>query len=97
MIARQSGRLLTQDLLAFGTNTAQSTKCVPNLIRITRICTESPRLIRLRAGDRVRHHVFGEGQVVGVEPQGEDQVVTVQFAGVGKKRLSAKLARLERV
>ena len=55
------------------------------------------RPAELRVGDRVRHHVFGEGQVVSVEPQGDDQVVTVQFKGVGKKRLSAKMARLERV
>jgi DNA helicase-2/ATP-dependent DNA helicase PcrA len=52
---------------------------------------------RFKPGDRVRHHVFGDGQVVGMEAQGDDQVVTVHFGGAGKKRLSAKAGKLERV
>ncbi len=48
-------------------------------------------------GDRVRHPTFGEGRVLAVEPRGQDQIVTVQFDSVGKKKLMAKVARLEQV
>ncbi len=50
-----------------------------------------------RVGDRVRHPTFGEGRVLAVEPRGQDQIVTVQFDSVGKKKLMAKVARLEQV
>ena len=49
----------------------------------------------IRVGARVRHARFGEGLVVGVERDGEDVVVTVGFASVGRKRLSMQYAHLE--
>jgi Protein of unknown function (DUF3553) len=58
---------------------------------------DAPRQGALRAGDRVRHHVFGEGQVLEAIAQGDDQKVTVSFKSAGKKLLMAKAARLERI
>jgi DNA helicase-2/ATP-dependent DNA helicase PcrA len=49
----------------------------------------------LKVGAHVRHGRFGEGMVVGVEREGEDTVVTVRFASVGRKRLSLQYAHLE--
>jgi len=49
----------------------------------------------LRVGARVRHGRWGEGLVVGVQQDGEDWVVTVNFAAVGKKRLALQYAHLE--
>ena len=49
----------------------------------------------LRVGARVRHAGWGEGLLVGIERDGEDFVVTVNFAAVGKKRLALKYAPLE--
>jgi ATP-dependent DNA helicase UvrD/PcrA len=49
----------------------------------------------LRVGARVRHGRWGEGLVVGVQKDGEDWVVTVNFAAVGKKRLALQYAHLE--
>ena len=46
-------------------------------------------------GMRVRHPQFGAGQVIGVEPHGDDVKVTVRFASVGAKRLLARYAKLE--
>jgi DNA helicase II / ATP-dependent DNA helicase PcrA len=46
-------------------------------------------------GARVRHARWGEGLVVGVEREGADTIVTVRFAGVGRKRLSLQYAHLE--
>jgi DNA helicase-2/ATP-dependent DNA helicase PcrA len=46
-------------------------------------------------GMRVRHAQFGAGQVIGVEPHGDDVKVTVRFASVGAKRLLARYAKLE--
>ena len=49
----------------------------------------------LRVGARVRHAGWGDGLLVGIERDGEEFVVTVNFAAVGKKRLSLKYAPLE--
>ena len=49
----------------------------------------------IKVGARVRHARFGEGLVVGVERDGEDVIVTVGFASVGRKRLSLQYAHLE--
>src|SRR5262249_24840170 len=51
--------------------------------------------LRFKTGDRVRHAKFGEGIVVSTELTRDDQEVTVAFADIGVKRLSANLARLE--
>jgi DNA helicase-2/ATP-dependent DNA helicase PcrA len=49
----------------------------------------------IKVGARVRHARFGEGLVVGVERDGQDTIVTVGFASVGRKRLSLQYAHLE--
>jgi DNA helicase-2/ATP-dependent DNA helicase PcrA len=49
----------------------------------------------LRVGARVRHGRWGEGLVVGVERSGDDTLVTVRFASVGRKQLSLQYAHLE--
>jgi DNA helicase-2/ATP-dependent DNA helicase PcrA len=51
----------------------------------------------IKVGARVRHARFGEGLVVGVERDGEDTIVTVGFASVGRKRLSLQYAHLEEI
>ena len=51
----------------------------------------------LKAGDKVRHTIFGEGIVVSCVPSGEDHEVTVAFKGsAGVKRLLYSFARLEK-
>ncbi|GAC1537659.1 MAG: UvrD-helicase domain-containing protein [Herpetosiphon sp.] len=52
---------------------------------------------QFRAGVKVRHGVFGEGIVVSSEIKGDDEEVTVAFAGKGIKRLLAGFAKLEKV
>jgi DNA helicase-2/ATP-dependent DNA helicase PcrA len=49
----------------------------------------------LKVGAHVRHGRFGDGFVVGMEREGDDTVVTVRFASVGRKRLSLQYTRLE--
>jgi ATP-dependent DNA helicase UvrD/PcrA len=56
---------------------------------------DAPENAPLRVGARVRHGRWGEGLVVGVQQDGEDWVVTVNFAAVGKKRLALQYAQLE--
>ena len=51
----------------------------------------------LKVGAHVRHARFGEGLVVGVEREGDDVMVTVRFASVGRKRLSMQYAHLEEI
>ena len=52
----------------------------------------------LKVGDLVRHTSFGEGVVMGYEPDGIDIQVTVEFRdGVGLKRLLLSFAPLEKI
>jgi DNA helicase-2/ATP-dependent DNA helicase PcrA len=48
-----------------------------------------------RVGAKVRHPRWGEGLVVSIEREGNDVVVSVSFASVGRKRLSLQYAQLE--
>jgi DNA helicase-2/ATP-dependent DNA helicase PcrA len=56
-----------------------------------------PAVLRFRTGDEVRHDQFGTGIVIESKPLGNDEQVTVAFAGVGLKRLLASMAPLEKV
>ena len=52
----------------------------------------------LNIGDLVRHTAFGEGVVMGCEPDAGDIQVTVEFRdGVGQKRLLLSFAPLEKI
>jgi DNA helicase-2/ATP-dependent DNA helicase PcrA len=50
----------------------------------------------LRRGERVRHPTFGAGRVVDVSGSGRDVKVVVDFRSVGRKKLVARFAGLER-
>jgi ATP-dependent DNA helicase UvrD/PcrA len=50
-----------------------------------------------RVGARVRHASWGDGILTGIQKDGQDMVVTVNFAAVGRKRLLLKYAPLEEV
>jgi DNA helicase-2/ATP-dependent DNA helicase PcrA len=51
----------------------------------------------LRVGARVRHAAWGDGILTGIQKDGADVVVTVNFAAVGRKRLLLNYAPLEEV
>ncbi len=55
-----------------------------------------PRLSTVKAGERVRHSMFGEGLVVGCLATKDDYEVTIAFDGGGVKRFLLSLAPLER-
>ncbi|MBE6908982.1 MAG: hypothetical protein E7474_05190 [Ruminococcaceae bacterium] len=46
----------------------------------------------LRVGDRINHRIFGDGVVVDLNPMGADTLMTVDFAGVGTKKLFFRTA-----
>ncbi len=50
-----------------------------------------------KAGDRVKHNVFGLGIIVSAEPMGADTQVTVAFEEVGIKKLMLSFAPLEKI
>jgi DNA helicase-2/ATP-dependent DNA helicase PcrA len=68
-----------------------------------RKCTESLSIAPLKTapmfiiGTRVKHPSWGVGIVRDCSGEGEEAKVTVNFPGVGIKRLAAKLANLERI
>jgi len=57
----------------------------------------APAARRFQTGDAVEHQAFGRGVVIESKPAGDDEQVTVAFAGVGLKRLMASLAPMEKV
>ena len=54
-------------------------------------------LMALNPGDRVRHTKFGDGQVIGIRPTGQDREVIIAFEGTGVKKLLLSLAPLEKI
>ncbi len=56
-----------------------------------------PPSLQLKAGDRVRHSIFGEGVVVSCTPKPGDAEVVAAFGGVGVKKLLLSFAKLEKV
>ena len=67
--------------------------------RATRRATEKPpeKAAQYQTGDRVRHELFGSGIVIESKRSGDDEQVTVAFAGAGLKRLMASLAPMEKI
>jgi DNA helicase-2/ATP-dependent DNA helicase PcrA len=53
--------------------------------------------VDLKAGDRVRHSIFGDGVVVSNKKVKNDNEVTVAFSGQGIKKLMLSFAHLEKV
>ncbi|MBA7628533.1 ATP-dependent DNA helicase PcrA [subsurface metagenome] len=53
--------------------------------------------LELKAGDHVRHAIFGDGVVVSCQPTKDDVEVVVAFDGAGVKKLLLSFARLEKV
>jgi len=71
---------------------------VADLLAQKRQAQQAPKeLIALNPGDRVRHTKFGEGQVIGIRPTGQDKEVIVAFEGVGVKKLLLSVAPLEKI
>jgi DNA helicase-2/ATP-dependent DNA helicase PcrA len=57
----------------------------------------SAREPQFQPGQRVRHSSFGEGVILQSKLQGEDEEVSVEFEGIGIKRLLVSFARLEKL
>ncbi len=53
--------------------------------------------LQFKPGERVEHGLFGQGIVLRSKPSGDDEEVTVAFAGQGTKTLLASFARLRKV
>jgi DNA helicase-2/ATP-dependent DNA helicase PcrA len=58
---------------------------------------ELPSELQLKAGQRVKHNVFGTGVVVNSRPVKDDLRVTVAFSTEGVKTLLAGMAELEKI
>ncbi len=56
-----------------------------------------PASLEYKKGDRVKHRKFGEGTVAAIEDKPKDFEVTVDFDGVGRKKMFAAFAKLEKI
>ena len=63
----------------------------------TAVFTPSTEIPQLKTGDRVRHNRFGEGTVVSCLQLKNDAEATVEFNGIGVKKLLLSFAKLEKV
>ncbi|MDE6732449.1 MAG: UvrD-helicase domain-containing protein [Oscillospiraceae bacterium] len=50
-----------------------------------------------KAGDRVKHNIFGEGEVTEVIPMGNDAMITINFDKRGAKKLMRNNAKLTKL
>ncbi len=50
-----------------------------------------------KAGDRVSHMTFGEGEIISVRPMGADVLYEIIFDRVGTKKLMATYAKLKKI
>ena len=55
------------------------------------------KVLDWKDGDRVRHAIFGEGVIEGVEGKGPSQIIRVRFNNGVEKRLTALYAPLTRL
>lgn len=53
--------------------------------------------VSYKAGDRVSHKIFGEGNVVSAIPMGGDMLLEVKFDGPGNKKIMAKAAPMTKL
>lgn len=74
---------------------------VSSLIRSSISKTESKpapkQQTTFKALDKVKHGTFGEGVVLSVKVDGDDEVLSVQFKTVGLKKLIAGMCKLEKI
>lgn len=68
----------------------------PNF-NVTKTAKPSVGAINYKAGDRVKHSVFGEGTVIKVTPMGNDYLTEINFNSVGNKKLMANFAKLTKI
>ncbi|MBE6585295.1 MAG: ATP-dependent DNA helicase PcrA, partial [Ruminococcaceae bacterium] len=54
-------------------------------------------MVALKAGDRVQHMTFGEGEILSVKPMGKDKLIEVMFDKVGTKKLMGTYAKLKKL
>ena len=50
-----------------------------------------------KAGDAVKHKVFGKGVIVSSKPMGNDSMLEIAFESAGTKKLMANYAKLEKI
>ena len=53
--------------------------------------------LTLREGDRVRHRMFGDGEIFSAKPMGNDVLYEVIFDNVGTKKLMGNFAKLTKI
>ena len=71
---------------------------VPPLPSAPKIEPSKPKGQQYKPGDKVRHHMFGEGTILRSDMESGTEFVEVQFQGKhGKKRLSMDFAKLEKL
>ena len=76
----------------------QTRRETPSRVTTWAPATPQPAVqLQFRAGQRVRHPVFGEGLVIESRVDGGDEMLTVHFEDVGLKRLIAGMAPLEQL
>lgn len=51
----------------------------------------------LKAGDRVRHKVFGEGSIISTKPMGGDTLLEISFDQAGTKKVMSNYVQMEKL
>lgn len=57
----------------------------------------TPSGVTYGVGERVRHRVFGEGEIIHITPMGNDSLLEVRFDTVGSKKIMQNFAKLQKL
>jgi len=70
---------------------------VAEKVRKIIVATSQDGLVGFRAGDRVHHHVFGDGMVLAISGSGTDTKLKIHFKRAGVKNILLSMAKLEKI
>ena len=80
----------------FASETTTPTEIAEKVRRII-VATSQDGLIGFRAGDRVHHHVFGDGMVLAISGSGAETKLKIHFKRAGVKNILLSMAKLEKI
>ena len=83
--------------VASGTSHGGAQHVAADRITVGRTPTKPTSVATLAAGDRVKHMLFGEGEILSVQKMGSDYLYEIAFDTKGTKKLMATYAKLQKI
>ena len=96
-IVRDSGGHSAAPVAAYSVRHQESRQTFLENVRKSGSSFASDNAERFAAGDRIRHGMFGEGEIISAVPMGGDVMYEIEFDNGSKKRLMGNYAKLKKI